>query len=43
VRRADGRWDVTVPVAARKACADGHGNERRTLLDEPIEIGPTPG
>lgn len=39
VRRADGRWDVTVPVEARKAYADGHGRERRAPLDEPIEIG----
>jgi len=39
VRRADGRWDVAVPVEARKAYADGHGHERRTPLDEPIEIG----
>ncbi|HYJ30262.1 MAG TPA: aminopeptidase, partial [Allosphingosinicella sp.] len=39
VRRPDGRWDVTVPVEAHKAYADGRGNERRTLLSEPIEIG----
>jgi len=39
VRRSDGRWDVTVPVEAGKAYADGRGSERRTKLDEPIEIG----
>ena len=39
VRRADGRWDVTVPVEARKAYADGRGNERPAPLAEPIEIG----
>lgn len=39
VRRADGRWDVTVPVEAHKAYADGRGNERRASLNEPIEIG----
>jgi ABC-2 type transport system permease protein len=39
VRRPDGRWDVTVPVEAGKAYADGQGRERRATLDEPIEIG----
>ena len=39
VRRPDGRWDVTVPVEARKGYADGRGNERQEPLDEPIEIG----
>ena len=39
VRRPDGRWDVTVPVEARKAYADGHGKERRAPLNEPIDIG----
>jgi aminopeptidase N len=39
VRRPDGRWDVTVPVEALKAHADGRGKERRAPLDEPIEIG----
>jgi hypothetical protein len=38
-RRPDGRWEVTVPVEARKAYADGRGNERQAPLDEPIEIG----
>jgi hypothetical protein len=39
VRRSDGRWDVTVPVEAGKAHADGQGNERPAALNEPIEIG----
>jgi aminopeptidase N len=39
VRRPDGRWDVTVPVEARKAYADRYGNERQTPLNEPIEVG----
>lgn len=39
VRRPDGRWDVTVPVEARKTYADGRGNERRAPLNEPMEIG----
>ena len=39
VRRSDGRWDVTVPVEAGKTYADGKGNERRAILNEPIEIG----
>jgi ABC-2 type transport system permease protein len=39
VRRRDGRWDVTVPVEAHKAYADGRGNEREAPLAEPIEIG----
>jgi len=39
VRRPDGRWDVTMTVEARKAYADGRGNERQAMLDEPMEIG----
>jgi hypothetical protein len=39
VRRADGRWDVTVTVEGRKSYADGSGRESRARLDEPIEIG----
>lgn len=38
-RRADGRWDVTVSVEARKFQADGGGREREARLAEPIEIG----
>ncbi|ANB18883.1 M1 family aminopeptidase [Dokdonella koreensis] len=39
VQRADGRWDVTVPVEARKVHADGRGAEQDAPLDEAIELG----
>jgi len=39
VRRADGRWEVTVPVEAGKTYTDRQGKERRAALSEPIEIG----
>jgi ABC-type transport system involved in multi-copper enzyme maturation permease subunit len=39
VLRADGRWDVTVPVEARKFHAEGKGSEREARLAETIEIG----
>ncbi|HYI41980.1 MAG TPA: M1 family aminopeptidase [Allosphingosinicella sp.] len=39
VRRSDGRWDVTVPVEARKLHADGSGRETEARLAETIEIG----
>lgn len=39
VRRADGRWDVIVPVEAKKFYADGKGAETETPLAERIEIG----
>ncbi|HEX6041315.1 ABC transporter permease/M1 family aminopeptidase [Longimicrobium sp.] len=39
VRRADGRWDVTVPVTARKFYGDGEGAETEAPLDERIEVG----
>jgi ABC-2 type transport system permease protein len=39
VRRADGRWDVTVPVEAKKLYVHGRGAETETALDERIEIG----
>jgi len=39
VRRADGKWDVTVPVEARKFYADGKGVERPAGISERIEIG----
>jgi len=39
VRRADGRWEVTVPVMARKFYADGRGGETEAPLAERIEIG----
>jgi aminopeptidase N len=39
VKRADGKWDVTLPVEAKKFYADGQGNEKETPLGEAIEIG----
>ena len=39
VRRADGRWDVTVPVEAKKFYARGNGTETEAPLAERIEIG----
>ena len=39
VRRADGTWDVTVPVEARKYVVDGRGGEAETTLGERIEVG----
>jgi aminopeptidase N len=39
VKRADGKWDVTVPVVARKAYAGGKGEETDTNLSEKIEVG----
>ncbi len=39
VRRADGQWDVTVPVHATKFYADAKGGEIESPLTEKIEIG----
>ena len=39
VRRADGRWDVTVPVEAKKVYVNEQGAETEAQLDERIEIG----
>ncbi|HJQ39977.1 MAG TPA: M1 family aminopeptidase [Thermoanaerobaculia bacterium] len=39
VRRADGKWDVTLPVEAKKFYADGKRTETETPLAERIEIG----
>jgi aminopeptidase N len=39
VKRADGKWDVTVPVVAAKFYADGKGKETATPLADPIAIG----
>jgi ABC-2 type transport system permease protein len=39
VRRADGKWDVTVPVEAKKLYADAKGTETETPLSERIEVG----
>jgi aminopeptidase N len=38
-RRADGRWDVSMVVEARKLYADGEGEETEAPLDEAFEIG----
>ena len=38
-RRADGKWDVTVPVAAKKFYVDGRSAETEAPLAERIEIG----
>ncbi|HEY0928969.1 MAG TPA: M1 family aminopeptidase, partial [Gemmatimonas sp.] len=39
VKRTDGRWDVTVPVMARKLYADSTGTETEAPLAESIEVG----
>jgi ABC-type transport system involved in multi-copper enzyme maturation permease subunit len=39
VRRADGRWDVAVPVEAKKLYYDAQGRETEATLDERIEVG----
>jgi hypothetical protein len=39
VKRADGKWDVTVPVEAKKFYASGKGKEKEAPLSEFIEIG----
>jgi len=39
VRRPDGKWDVTVPVEAKKSYADGQGNERPAAFADRIAIG----
>ena len=39
VRRADGKWDVTLPIEARKFYATGQAVETETPLAERIEIG----
>jgi aminopeptidase N len=39
VRRRDGRWEVAVPVEAKKFYARGKGEEREAPLDDLIEIG----
>jgi hypothetical protein len=38
-RRPDGKWDVTVPVEAKKFYVDGKGAEAETPLAERIEVG----
>jgi hypothetical protein len=39
VQRADGKWDVTVPVVARKMYADGQGATTDAPLNERSEVG----
>jgi ABC-2 type transport system permease protein len=38
-RRPDGKWEVTVPVEARKFYADAEGAEKEAPLADRIEIG----
>jgi ABC-2 type transport system permease protein len=39
VQRADGKWDVSVPVEAKKYSSDERGIETETTLAEHIEVG----
>jgi ABC-2 type transport system permease protein len=39
VRRADGRWEVSLPIEARKFYVTGAGVESEAALDERIEVG----
>jgi ABC-2 type transport system permease protein len=39
VRRPDGKWDVTVPVEAKKLYVSDHGTTTEARLAEHIEIG----
>jgi hypothetical protein len=39
VKRADGKWDVTVPVEAKKFYAGGKGEEKETRLLDRIQVG----
>jgi aminopeptidase N len=39
VQRADGKWDVEVPVQAKKVSVDERGIETETPLAENIEVG----
>ena len=38
-KRPDGRYDVTLQVAAKKLYANGQGKETEAPLDEPFDIG----
>ncbi|MEP7246858.1 MAG: M1 family aminopeptidase [Gammaproteobacteria bacterium] len=38
-RRADGKWDVTLELEARKLYADGKGVETEAPLDEVFDVG----
>lgn len=39
VRRADGKWDVAVPVIAKKLYVSGRNIETETPINERIEVG----
>jgi ABC-2 type transport system permease protein len=39
VQRADGKWDVTVPVEAKKLAVDSSGAETEATLAERIQVG----
>ena len=39
VRRPDGKWDVTVPVEARKLAVDSSAAETEATLAQPIDVG----
>jgi aminopeptidase N len=39
VKRPDGKWDVTVPVEAKKFYADGKGKEKPAAFHDRIAIG----
>ena len=39
VKRADGKYDVSFKVDAKKFYADGKGKETEAPLDEPVDIG----
>jgi ABC-2 type transport system permease protein len=39
VRRADGKWDVTVPIEAKKIYVQENGEEKEAALAEDIEVG----
>jgi ABC-2 type transport system permease protein len=38
-KRADGRFDVTLTLSAKKNYADGKGKETATPMNEPVDIG----
>ena len=38
-KRADGRYDVTLEVSAKKLYANGQGKETEAAMDEPFDVG----
>ena len=38
-KRADGRYDVTLTISAKKHYADGKGKETDAAMNEPVDIG----